>query len=97
MPLLRNQLETRIDEDRFQALQSHHGEAVLTYQELFPFFKVVHKVDFEHKEDFIDTVCHSSAFPFLPLTGLLHWTDMLQIQRQSLWVNKQFLFKSLNW
>jgi hypothetical protein len=64
MPLLQDKLEARIDEDRFQTLQSRPGQAVLTYHELFPSFRAVHKVDFEHKEDVIDTICHSSAFPF---------------------------------
>jgi hypothetical protein len=64
MPLLRDQLEHHIDDDRFEALQNRKGDAVVTYHELFPFFRPIHQADFEHKEDLINAVCHSSAFPF---------------------------------
>lgn len=64
MPLLRNKMEARIDEDRFRALQERPGRAVVTYHEVFPLFRAIHQVEFEHKEDFINRVCHSSAFPF---------------------------------
>lgn len=64
LPLLRRQLEHRVDADRFQAVLDRPGETVISYYELFPSFRPIHQVDFNHKEEFIDSVCHSSTFPF---------------------------------
>jgi hypothetical protein len=64
MPLLRDQLEYHIADDSFENLRGRPGETVLTYHELFPSFRAVHQLDFDHKEDLVDTICHSSAFPF---------------------------------
>jgi hypothetical protein len=72
MPLLRDQLEYHIADNHFEHLQDRPGETVLTYHELFPSFRAVHQVDFEHKEDLIDTICHSSAFPFFTSDWPVH-------------------------
>lgn len=64
LPLLREKLEGRVDTERFQALLDRPGETVVSYHELFPSFRPIHQVDFEHREEFIDAVCHSSTFPF---------------------------------
>ena len=64
LPLLREKLEHRVDEDRFQALLDRPGDAVVSYYELFPSFGPIHETEFDQKEDFIDAVCHSSTFPF---------------------------------
>jgi hypothetical protein len=64
LPLLREKLERRIDHDRFQEYQQRPAEAVVSYHEVFPTFGPVHQTDFEHKEEFIDAICHSSSFPF---------------------------------
>jgi hypothetical protein len=64
LPLLRQNLEVHVDEDRFRAFQERQGEAVVSYHELFPSFQSIHQAEFQHKEEFIDTVCHSSTFPF---------------------------------
>lgn len=64
LPLLRQKLEHRVDDDRFEALQERSGKAVVSYHEVFPSFQSVHQSEFEHKQDFINTVCHSSTFPF---------------------------------
>lgn len=64
LPLLRQKLEHRINEEQFQAYQNRPGEAVISHHELFPTFGPKHETEFSHKEEFIDAVCHSSSFPF---------------------------------
>jgi hypothetical protein len=64
LPLLREKLEHRVDEDRFQTLLNRPGDAVVSYYEIFPSFGPIHETEFGQKEDFIDAVCHSSTFPF---------------------------------
>lgn len=64
LPLLREKLEKHIDEDRFLEYQQRPGPAVVSYHEVFPSYGPVHQTEFDHKEDFIDAVCHSSSFPF---------------------------------
>jgi hypothetical protein len=64
LPLLREKLEHHIDADRFDEYQQRPAEAVLSYHEVFPTFGPVHQMDFEHKDELIDTICHSSSFPF---------------------------------
>ena len=64
LPLLRNKLEHRVTEDKFQSMLYREGDAVVTYFELFPQFGPIHRTEFDNKEEFIDAVCHSSTFPF---------------------------------
>lgn len=81
LPLLRQKLEHRIDDDRFRALQERPGKAVVSYHEVFPAFGPVHQADFEHKQEFIDTVCHSSTFPFFSS----NWPVALDYSTSSSW------------
>ena len=69
LPLLREKLEHHVDEDRFQNFLDRTGEAVVSHYELLPSFGPVHELEFEQKEDFINAVCHSSAFPFFSMNG----------------------------
>jgi hypothetical protein len=64
LPLLREKLEHHIDQDRFDQYEQRPGPAVVSYHEVFPSYGPVHQTEFDHKEDFIDAVCHSSSFPF---------------------------------
>lgn len=69
LPLLREKLEHHVDEDRFQDFLDRAGEAVVSHYELLPSFGPVHQSEFEQKEDLINAVCHSSAFPFFSMNG----------------------------
>jgi hypothetical protein len=64
LPLLREKLEHRVDQEHFHALLERPGETVISYHEVFPYFRPIHQVDFAHKEELIRAVCHSSTFPF---------------------------------
>ena len=78
LPLIRQKLERRIDEQRFQALANRPGDTVVSYYELFPsWFTSRHESYFGNQEHLLDVLCHSCSFPFFstthahwPLTGL---------------------------
>jgi hypothetical protein len=64
LPLLRQKLENHVDEDSFEAFRERPGEAVVTYQELFPSYRSVHAKEFQNKDQLQDAICYSSSFPF---------------------------------
>jgi len=69
LPLLRQKLEHHIDEDRFRAFVERPGKTVVSHHEVFPTFGPVHQTEFAHQNELVDSVCHSSMFPFFSS----HW------------------------
>ena len=69
LPLIREKLENRIDEGRFQTLSNRPGDTVVSYYELFPSLSSIHESRFDTKEDVVDALCHSASFPFFAS----HW------------------------
>lgn len=69
LPLIRDKLQRRVDEDRFQALLERPGDTIVSYLEIFPSVSSVHQSTFTERVDFVDALCHSSSFPFFAS----HW------------------------
>jgi len=62
LPLLNEKLQDFIDEDNFEA--SKQRPLAISYREIFPNYRSVHQTQFEHRDDLVKAVCHSSMFPF---------------------------------
>jgi hypothetical protein len=61
---LRAELESFIQDEQFEALQEREGEAVIAFQEVFPFNRPIHQTVFKDRHDLTNAVCYSSHFPF---------------------------------
>lgn len=64
LPLLREEMNDLIDEERFEQLQTRQGLTGVCYRELFPRNVPVLQTEFEDYEDMVKAVCHSCTFPF---------------------------------
>ena len=64
MPHLRYQLDQLVGEAEFECFQSRPSPVAIAYREVFPNNRHHHTTEFQDRHELIDTICHSSMFPF---------------------------------
>lgn len=64
LPLLQHELETILPEDSHLTINNREGLVGMAYYEIFPKRRPVLATNFDSKDDLINAVCNSSAFPF---------------------------------
>jgi len=64
LPLLEDEMNAILPRDAHLIVNEREGMAAVAYHEIFPKRKSVLKSQFESREDFIESVCNSSMFPF---------------------------------
>eukprot|EP00560_Eucampia_antarctica_P001672 CAMPEP_0197835450 /NCGR_PEP_ID=MMETSP1437-20131217/25789_1 /TAXON_ID=49252 ORGANISM="Eucampia antarctica, Strain CCMP1452" /NCGR_SAMPLE_ID=MMETSP1437 /ASSEMBLY_ACC=CAM_ASM_001096 /LENGTH=199 /DNA_ID=CAMNT_0043440899 /DNA_START=30 /DNA_END=626 /DNA_ORIENTATION=+ len=64
LPLLEEELMQILPQDSHTVINEREGIVGLAYYEIFPRPKPVLATSFDSKQDVVDAVCNSSAFPF---------------------------------
>ena len=64
LPLLRNQLDQLVQESEFEQFANRPSPVAIAYREVFPNNRHHHTTQFQDRHELINTVCHSSMFPF---------------------------------
>jgi hypothetical protein len=64
LPRLRNALHEMVRDEQFEQFTSRPSPVVIAYREVFPNNRHHHQSKFDDRHHLIDTVCHSSMFPF---------------------------------
>lgn len=64
LPRLRYQLDQLVGDSEFERFQNRPSPVTIAYREVFPNNRHHHAKEFEDRQRLIDTVCHSSMFPF---------------------------------
>jgi hypothetical protein len=62
--MLREEMAKNIGETEFEYLQNRPGAVGIAYKEIFPRNRPYLQTEFQDKHDLINSVCHSSMFPF---------------------------------
>eukprot|EP00978_Attheya_sp_CCMP212_P016033 scaffold41696_cov53-Attheya_sp.AAC.4 len=64
LPFLRREMEILLPGDAHNRLNERPSPVGLAYRQIFPSQERILQTQFESKQDVMDAVCHSSAFPF---------------------------------
>jgi len=64
LPLLREQLYANVGDEEFEFLRERKGAVGIAYKEVFPRYRPIVQTTFEDRHDLVNSVCHSSMFPF---------------------------------
>mmetsp|Transcript_17483 Transcript_17483/g.33225 ORF Transcript_17483/g.33225 Transcript_17483/m.33225 type:complete len:294 (-) Transcript_17483:793-1674(-) len=64
LPRLRYQLDQLVGDSEFETFQNRPSPVTIAYREVFPNNRHHHATKFENRHELINTVCHSSMFPF---------------------------------
>jgi hypothetical protein len=64
LPMLREEMAKNIGDAEFEYLQNREGAVGIAYKEIFPRNRPYLQTEFQDKYDLINSVCHSSMFPF---------------------------------
>lgn len=79
LPLLYEELENLLPQDAHHIANQREGTVGLAYKEIFPKDKNILRTKFNSREDFMESICNSSMFPFFST----NWPCLIRTKNNS--------------